>query len=229
MFARIKTVSRWIPLTAIVLWVVAFSNSLASASILVPGSGPTATPGTATLSGLTPVATETVPYASGSNTYAGDLISTVYLDSGTGDYDFGYQDVAFSGGTYTDAIHTITVDSYTNGAGYFTTDVDYVTDAGEIPYATASRPAFGPGDEISLDFVGGSLEGIAPGDTSDLILVKTNAANYDPWGLTNFIDDTGATINTYEPAPGVVPEPASAAIAAFGFCALALRRRKNKA
>jgi len=84
------------------------------------------------------------------------------------------------------------------------------------------------GGTISLDY---STEGgIAPGDTSDIVLVKTNASSYDEWGGASFSDDGSADIWAFEPAgaPVAVPEPMSLGLLALGGVICAARRPRRR-
>jgi len=94
-----------------------------------------------------------------------------------------------------------------------------------VTYDSAVLSLAGPGDYITLDY---STAGIAPGDTSDTIVVKTNATQYDQEGDTAFIDGGGVTVNSLEPAgPVVVPEPMSLGLLAAGGVICAARRSRR--
>jgi len=218
MVARIKNISAGISLSAVLLGILAFTGSPAAGAILVPGT-PVSTPGTVTLAGLDPVYSELVPFVSDNGGFGGTLISSVYSDPSTGGMDFTYQIEAATG--YTDSIHSVSVDFY---FGY-STNLDYVSGSGVVTYDSAVLSLAGPGDYITLDC---STAGIAPGDTSDTIVVKTNATQYDQEGDTAFIDGGGVTVNSLEPAgPVVVPEPMSLGLLAAGGVICAARRSRR--
>ena len=56
-------------------------------------------------------------------------------------------------------------------------------------------------DGFSLSFnYAAPGNGIAPGDATDWILVKTNATNFDNLGQTTMIDGATGTVTSFEPA-----------------------------
>jgi hypothetical protein len=109
--------------------------------------------------------------------------------------------------------------------------VDFVNDSGTGgPYSTAARSSAGDGSTITFQYEPSEGDGIAPGETSDIILVKTNASSYDEDGDASFIDGGGANIDgvLLEPAgPMVVPEPMSLGLLAIGGVICAARRPRR--
>ncbi len=201
---------------------VCLLSSSARGALLNPGSGPIVTAGAATFAGLTPIADETNPFvgtdAFNAVKFSGTLESTVLREPG-GTLDFAYRAVAAVGGP--DTIETVSVNSYTG----FTTDADYVAGTGSVPFSNANRLAFAAGDTISFAYQGAS--GIAPGLSTDWILVKTNATNFDNFGTTNFIDGGSGTVISFEPAVAV-PEPMSMTLMlAIGGSFQLLRRTRR--
>jgi len=95
MVARIRNISSCVSLSALVLGVLAATGSPAPATVLVPDGNDVTTPGTATLAGLIQQDTATIPFlgqdAFENTYYAGNLISSVYLDPSTHAMDFTYQ------------------------------------------------------------------------------------------------------------------------------------------
>jgi len=233
MVARIKNISAWIPLVAVVFGVLAFMGSPAPATVLVPGGPSVTTPGTATLAGLIQQDTETVPFfgqdAFGDTLYAGNLISSAYYDPSTHGMDFTYQVEATSG--YADHIGLVAVSAYgdypPDAPNGYTVDADYVSASDELPYDTVNLSSLDSGGTISMDY--STQGGIAPGDTTDIVLVKTNASSYDVFGGAAFSDDASADISALEPAGVVVvPEPMSLGLLAAGGVVCASRRSRRR-
>jgi len=148
--------------------------------------------------------------------YGGDLDSEVYADPTTGNLDFVYQfSNTFAGG---DSILHFSVSGFPG----WTTDADYLTGTGtnadDAP-AQVTRNSDDGGSTLDFAFP----SGVAVGEDSAEVIVKTNApvSYFDEDGSASFQDGSSVTIV----APATVPEPATAAIAAFGVCAPGLRRR----
>jgi len=153
----------------------------------------------------------------------------VYLDPSTNAMDFTYQVEAASG--YSDHIGLVSVSAFgdypPDAPDGYTVDTDYVSHLGEMPYDEVNLSALESGGTISMDY---STEGgIAPGDTGDIVLVKTNASSYDNFGGAALSDDASADITVFEPAgvPVVVPEPMSLGLLALGGVICAARRPRR--
>jgi len=120
-------------------------------------------------------------------------------------------------------VDRITASSY---AG-FTVDVGYVAPT------TGTAP-----NSVDLDITGGTVgfnfttTPILPSSSSALLVIQTNAKNYDLKGVLSVIDSTTSSNLTFEPAGGTLastPEPSSmvlAGIGALGMIGYGLRRRK---
>jgi hypothetical protein len=233
MIARIRNLPSCATLSAIVLGAMAFMGSPAPATVLVPDGDNVTTPGLASLAGLIQQDTETVPFFGqdvfDNTLYAGYLISNVYYDPSTRAMDFTYQVVATTG--YSDAIRAVSVSAFgdypPDAPDGYTVDADYVSDLGEVAYDLVNLSSMDSGGTISLDY--STVGGIAPGDTTDVVLVKTNASWYDNYGGASFSDDGSANIVAFEPAgTPVVPEPMSLGLLALGAVICATRRPRRQ-
>lgn len=119
------------------------------------------------------------------------------------------------------SIKRATIDSFAN----FTTDVGYVTGTGVAP-ADADRGT--NGDVIGFDFrafPGTVGDVIAAGQTSALLVIRTNSTTFEPSTLS-LIDGSTGTAASFAPA-NVIPEPAGISLL---MCAAAgvLGRRRNR-
>jgi hypothetical protein len=190
-------------------------------SILAPGAGPTVTPGTASLAGLALVTDETVPFTgvdSASNeVFQGNLESRVYSDPSTGGLDFAYQIDASA--PEPDSIHTVAITSFAK----YSTDVDYVSSTGTVTYGTVARASTFNGFKLAFNY-SADVNAIAPGDSTDWILVKTNAHAYDALGGAAISDGGSANISIYEP----VPEPASLTLLVISGGLMLVRRQGTR-
>lgn len=152
--------------------------------------------------------------------FTGELAATVYSDPnnlfGAGDYDFVYQFSNDNNPSNT-SIENFSVNDFTG----FSTSADYVTGTNVAP-TTMSRLPAGTGDVIN--FVYGPTTSVAFGQSSDVMVVQTNATAYQ-LGTASLQDGGNARIAA--PVPAVVPEPATAAIAGFALVALGMRRRNG--
>jgi hypothetical protein len=202
----------------------------AHGTVLAPGSGATVTPGTASLVGLNTAADQFIPFIGldvfNDPVFSGTLESTVLYDPAHPEaLIFGYRIVADLGPW--DDIHTMTVDSFSA----FTTDVDYVSGSGNNAYATASRGTTGSGSTLTFNFLATASLGIAPGMSSDWVLVKTNASQYTNGGITSIIDGGSVTVQTYEPVfsgGSSAPEPVTLGLMFVGGIPLFFRRGSRR-
>jgi len=134
-----------------------------------------------------------------------------------------------------DTVNRITASSY----GPFTTDVSTLTGAlpatggpsagGTVPNntggAVADRTA--DGDTVGFNFL---TTPIPAGGNSAILVITTNAKNYNRLGTLGVIDATTSSNLTFQPVqPPTAPEPSTLAIAglgALGMIGYGLRRRK---
>jgi hypothetical protein len=156
--------------------------------------------------------------------------AAVYRNAG-GTLDFYYQVTNNSPAPTFDEVHRVTTSSFFG----FTTDVSFVTNGGSIPAAAAPGGSFSNGtqDPVNIDRSGsGSVVGfnfptgfeVNAGETSVVLMVRTNAVNFVP-GNVSVINSGTVTRPAF--APSVVPEPASLAMVGVGLLAAGRRRRRR--
>ena len=160
--------------------------------------------------------------------WGGIFRTAVFRNSG-GLLDFYYQ---FSNNlASTDTITRLTDSSF----GGFTTDVGYRTDLPTELSAltwlngTRQNPSYADrktaGTVVGFNFTDPNNSGavVNPGETTAILVIKTNAFNYTA-GITGIID--GTTTNTPSYAPTAAPEPASMAMIGGGLILLASLRKR---
>jgi hypothetical protein len=121
------------------------------------------------------------------------------------------------------SIERATIDSF---AG-FTTDVGYVSGTGDAAPADASRGS--SGDIIGFDFKpfpGTVGTAIAPGQTTDFLVIRTNSPSFEASTLS-LIDGSTGTAPSFAPA-AVVPEPAGVGLLLCAAGGLLARRRRSR-
>jgi hypothetical protein len=182
------------------------------------------------------IASETEPFT-GMNAqnvvvFTGSVTSLVFADpsepnlgaaTGQPGEDFVYQ--LSNGANSTDSIDELALSSF---AG-FTTGVDYLsnTGTGDLAPATATSSAAPAGKTIGFNFpVPGT---IAPGSTTDYVIVQTNATSVPMQGTASVIDGGSGSTGAEAPVATVVftvPEPATfGVLAVVGGMILGRRRR----
>lgn len=192
-------------------------TAVARAVIILPGQAE-ATTGLGAFGGTKVGDTGSLPFT-GINSvsgivFTGSLDTQVYADSGG--LDFVYQ--LSNNSNSLDSIERMA----SSGFSGYTTNADYIAGTGAAsPFLVSSSTS---GDVIGFSFL--SAAAIQPGQTSDTLVIKTDATAFTT-GSVSVSDGGVANVSSFSPV--AVPEPASATVAAFGFSALALRRRKNKA
>jgi hypothetical protein len=191
------------------------SLSRAGAAVINPGNTAPTT-GTATFSG-TIIDDETHAFNSG--TFAGSLHSQVYQES-SGSLDFVYQ---FSNSNIpgADGIKQFA------GAGYnyLFANADDQTVAGDVsPFQVDRNPATSNGLNDTINFFFPAAAPVLPGQSSDLLVVKTTATNFYE-GTASLIDSL--TANAQAPMP--VPEPATLGLLSVGLVGLLARPGRKSA
>jgi hypothetical protein len=194
--------------------VLGFTGS-AKGVLILPGQA-LPTTGAGSFGGTKIADTGSLPFtglnAVNSTVFTGLLDTQVYADSGGLDFVYQFSNSANS----IDSIERLTASGF---SGY-TTDADYIAGSGAAgPFLVSSSSN---GDTIGFSFL--SASDVAPGQTSDILVIKTDALAFT--ASTVSVSDGGvANVDSFSPT--AVPEPASMAMAAFGFSALGLRRRKG--
>jgi hypothetical protein len=218
---RIKAFLRTIAVVACICSAASAASLPASSSILSTGAG-------VPIGGLTIAGGVPIPFVAG--TFSGTLTTTVISGDTSnphGGLTFTYlltNDVSSS-----HAIGRFTVNDY---AG-FLVDANYQTPTvNQIP--TLFDRSSGSGDTVGQSFIApiAALPGfgqgvLAPGSTSALFVLQTNAPFFQPT-LANVIDGSIASVVSYAPSL-FIPEPSTLALTVIGAAAagvgLARRRR----
>ena len=162
-------------------------------------------------------------------------ITAAVVQNGLGTLDFYYQ-IANNAGSGVDLTSNLNL-LFRSVSEVFATSVFYRTDNGGLGIfssgdigatpGSASRDPFG----LTVMFGFGATQ-INPGETSRVLVIRTNATDYIP-GLSFVGDPIVAGAFTFAPAgaAATVPEPASLALLSSAFAAagyLARRRTKRK-
>lgn len=222
----------FIPLTAARGAIVTAGTSVTPTGLLggLPGGLP---------AGDALIANETEPFT-GTNAqsqvvFTGTVTSLVFADpsepdTGMPGEDFVYQLTDNSGST--DSIDQLALSSF---AG-FLTDANYLvgtgnyvnTGPGDLAPASASSSVAPAGKTISFGFPVSSTT-VMPGDTTDYVVIETNATSQPVQGTAAVIDGGSGSTGTEAPVATViftVPEPATfGVLAVVGSMILGRRRR----
>jgi hypothetical protein len=215
---------------------VAFAATPATAAILTPGPGP----GSSVLlfGGIPPFVDTALPAVVTVASSVGQIgtptglvtatLTTEVLREAGGTLDFAYQVTNTS--SLAEVIHRVTT---INFAGW-TTDVGFTSTPPNADFVVPTNTLMTGADRG----VGGatigwqitpnlSSNGLAPGETSLILYIRTNATEYTT-GSTFAIDGGIVSFDSF--APTAVPEPSSMAIAglgALGLIGYGIRRRRG--
>lgn len=164
------------------------------------------------------------------------------LATTNGTYNAQFQGSTLDSGTYTvsvvreasgtlDFVYKFTADPSSQSGilgltvynfGGVTTDVGYVADpSGDAP-DSATRLA--SGSVISFAYSGANA--VTAGDSSDLLIIRTNARDFAP-GLFSLQGGATDTVAAYQPV--AVPEPSALALSGIGGLALIGFARRRRA
>ena len=158
----------------------------------------------------------------------GFLQSSVYLEP-AGNLDFVYQLSNFTdtsplvGVTFSDFSNLMVNVGYEPGTGFLSPGVP-----GDFPPTSANRSTIG--DVLEVNFLGSNA--LQAGESSDLLIVRTNAIGYFTYftiggTVTDAAGDQSVGVPFFGPIP--VPEPSSGSMAVVGILSLVivvwLRRR----
>ena len=200
-------------------------------AVLLPAGTAVVAPGEAEPAGASNLLFSTLPVAFAAPGYTGFLTSNVYDGDSTN--PFGPTALTFTylltnNPTSTHELHRFVVSSFQS----FATDVSYSSLTGGLEPTFIDRNPLG--DVIGFSFptpippVLASFGALAPGLTSRLMVIQTNATRFT-FTTASVID--GSTTGVLSLAPDVlVPEPGTLTLGALGLIgtmAIAIRKRRR--
>jgi hypothetical protein len=102
--------------------------------------------------------------------------------------------------------------------------------AGGVDPLTVGRSSAGPGSVVSFNYADmtGGANSLTPGLNTSILIVETDAVNYDALGFFSGIDGATATDQAFEPA-AAAPEPVTAALLGAALIGVGLWRKRRMA
>jgi hypothetical protein len=200
--------------TALVVAAVA-TTLTTSAETLGPGDAVVPVPDEGEVLGSV-LATKTIPFVA--TDIEGSLISTVLegdTSSPLGGLTFTYELVLNNMSTH--GVSMISVSSFAD----VLTDVSYTPGSATAGVAPSAADRSSDGVVVRFAFPFG--DGLPSGDSSALLVVQTDAAEYVD-SYASVINGDVSTADSY--APSVIPEPSMTALLLVGIAAFALWNRK---
>jgi hypothetical protein len=181
------------------------------------------------------LAAKAASWSNSLGTMSGTYEAAVYSDPtntfGANDLDFVYQ--VSNDSNSTDSIGRLTAISF---LGY-QTDVGYTATGSALGSSFVDgsvAPEFvdrvSPGNTVGFSFNAPAFLPVAPGQTSNVLIIETDATNFKEAGNLNIIDGGVTTVTAFEPtASPSVPEPNFLLLLCIGLLALAGFRQFAKA
>lgn len=173
-----------------------------------PGS--TVTPGLTSDSAGTLLATSSTPFMTSTGTASGTLVTAVYQEAG-GTLDFYYQVTNDTTSTNCGGSFQPACDSLARLVaiqfGSFTTAIGYRTDGASLPggagfvngtVAPVAADRESTGTAVGITFYAPDSSKVHPGQTSNVLVVSTNATHFGP-GSATVVGGGGSTLNVFQP------------------------------
>ena len=201
--------------------------------------GDTVIPGLTSGPAGTLLASLTAPFVTSTGSDSGTIISAVFKEPG-GTLDFYYQvmigvtstNCGMAGELACDALSRETDTSFIG----FHTALGFRTDGASLPGGVFVNGSVAPvngnrspsGNVVGFNFFPGILSEIQPGQTSDVLVISTDATSFGP-GNASVLDGGFSTVASFAPTgvPKAVPEPGTVLLLGAGLSGLFIRRLRK--